>query len=182
MFIVLFLYYYLIFPQLRTLLIRSLQQSPSATSNSLDNLQLKYTCCGINGKNDYNNLSLDHFPSSCCRVPNCWHDTDINNHNGLNNTASLTHTNGCYPVIEKIVIVELWILVGIVAICALLQILAITLMCILNQRYKKLDDNPKFTISHLTAGVPINGSVNNSNNNIQGSSKTIEETVEITQI
>jgi hypothetical protein len=92
------------------------------------------------------------------------------------------HTNGCYPVIEKIVIVELWILVGIVAICALLQILAITLMCILNQRYKKLDDNPKFTISHLTAGVPINGSVNNSNNNIQGSSKTIEETVEITQI
>jgi hypothetical protein len=92
------------------------------------------------------------------------------------------HTNGCYPYIEKYVIIELWVLVGIVAICALLQIFAITLMCILNQRYKNLDDNPKFTISHLGSGVPINGIIHNSNNNIQGSSKTIEETVEITQI
>jgi hypothetical protein len=53
-------------------------------------------------------------------------------------------------------------------------------MCILNQRYKNLDENnSKFAINQLATGVPINGSLDN---NLQGSSKTIEETVEITQI
>jgi hypothetical protein len=52
-------------------------------------------------------------------------------------------------------------------------------MCVLNQRYKKLDDNPKFAINQLASGVPING---HDDNNVQGSSKTMEETVEITQI
>jgi len=99
--------------------------------------------------------------------------------NGSNNTVSLIHTNGCYSVIEKFITIELWTLIGITGLCALLQILAIRLMCILNQRYKKLDDNPKFAIDQLASGVPING---NGNNNMQGSSKTIEETVEITQI
>jgi len=99
--------------------------------------------------------------------------------NSSNNTVSLIHTNGCYSVIEKFITIELWTLIGITGLCALLQILAITLMCILNQRYKKLDDNPKFAIDQLASGVPING---NGNNNMQGSSKTIEETVEITQI
>jgi hypothetical protein len=179
MFTILFLYYYLILPQLRPLLIHSLQKSPSTTSNLLNIIQLRYTCCGINNKDDYNNISLDPFPSSCCRVPNCWHDTHINNNNGSNNTLSLMHTNGCYPIIDKYVTIELWTLVGIAGLCIPLQILAVTLMCILNQRYKKLDDNPKFTINQLASGVPING---HGNDNIQGSSKTIEETVEITQI
>jgi hypothetical protein len=52
-------------------------------------------------------------------------------------------------------------------------------MCTLYQRYKKLDDDPKFVINHIAAGIPIN---DNNNNNNQGSSQTIEETVEITQI
>ena len=136
--------------------------------------QLKYNCCGINGKNDYDNLSIDHpFPSSCCRVGNCWNDTNTNH------TIPLIHKNGCYPFIEKYVIIELWILVGIVSICALLQIFAITLMCILNQRYKKLDDDPKFTVSQLTGGVPINAIINN---NIEPLTKNPPESLEITQI
>jgi len=178
MFVVSLLYYFVILPQLRPLLIRTLQQTPLSTSNLLDYLQLKYTCCGINGKDDYNDLSLDPFPLSCCRVPNCWRDTDINNHNGSNNTTSLMHINGCYPIIGKYVTIELWILVGVTGFCALLQLLAIIFMCTLYQRYKKLDDDPKFTINHLGSGIPIN----DSNNNIQSSSQTIEETVEITQI
>ncbi len=175
MFTILFLYYYLILPQLRPLLTYSLQQTPSITSNLLDNIQLRYTCCGINNKNDYNNLSLNPFPSSCCRVSNCWNDTDIS----PNNTLSLIYPNGCYPIIDQYVTIELWTLVGITGLCALLQILATTLMCVLNQRYKKLDDNPKFAINQLASGVPING---HDDNNVQGSSKTMEETVEITQI
>jgi len=180
MFVVSLLYYFIILPQLRPLLIRTLQQTPLSTSNLLDNLQLKYTCCGINGKNDYNNLSLDPFPLSCCRVPNCWRDTDINAHiSNSNNTVSLMHKNGCYPIIKKYVTIELWVLVGVAGFCALLQILAIAFMCTLYQRYKKLDDDPKFVINHLAAGIPIS---DNTNNNNQGSSQTIEETVEITQI
>ena len=181
MFTILFLYYYLILPQLHPLLIHSLQKSPSTTSSLLDKLQSRYSCCGINNKEDYKNVSLNSFSASCCRVPNCWQDTINNNNNSSNNTISLMHTDGCYPVIVKYVTIELWTLVGIIGLCTFLQILAITLMCILNQRYKKLDDNPKFSINQLAAGVPINGMVNN-NNNIQTSSKTNKETVEITQI
>jgi hypothetical protein len=54
------------------------------------------------------------------------------------------------------------------------------LMCILNQHYKKLNDNPKCVTNQLVAGVPLNENINNNNN--QCSSKIIEETVEITQI
>jgi hypothetical protein len=182
MFIISILYYYIILPQLHPLLVRTLQQSPLATSNLLDTLQTKYTCCGINGKDDYNNLTLDPFPASCCRIPNCWRDTDINNNSGAMNTTSLMHTNGCYPMVDKYVTIELWILVGVAGVCALLQIFAITLMCTLHQRYKKLDDDPKFVINQLSAGIPINADMHHSNNNMQGSSQTMEETVEITQI
>jgi hypothetical protein len=178
MFIVSLLYYFVILPQLRPLLLRTLQQSPLSTVNLLDNLQLKYTCCGINGKDDYNNLPLDPFPFSCCRVPNCWSDTDINNHDGSNSTISLMHTTSCYSIIEKHVTIELWILVGVAGVCAFLQLLAMILMCTLYQRFKKLDNDPKFVINHLPGGIPIN----DNNNNIQNSSQTIEETVEITQI
>ncbi|CAF0974681.1 unnamed protein product [Rotaria sordida] len=181
MFTILFLYYYVIFPQLNILLIRSLQQTPSITTNSLDILQSKYTCCGINSKDDYNNLSLDLLPSSCCRVSNCWHDTSINNNNGSNNTVSLMHTNGCYPIINKYITFEFWIIGGVTSLCALLQILAITFMCILNQRYQKSDDNQKFVISHLGTDSSFNENINNNNNNnnnIQDSSNTIEEIVE----
>lgn len=180
MFIVLFLYYYLILPQLRPLLVHTLQRSPSTTSNLLDIIQFRYFCCGINSKNDYKNLSLDPLPSSCCRVPNCWHEADMNRNNSSNTTMPLMYSSGCYPIIHQYVTIEVWTLVGITGLCALLQLLAVMLMCIFNQRYKKLDDNnPKFAINQLTSGVPINSGVDT---NIQGSSKTIEETVEITQI
>jgi hypothetical protein len=180
MFTVLFLYYYFILPQLRPLLVHSLQRSPMTTSNLLDSIQSRYTCCGINNKDDYNNLSLDPFPLSCCRTPNCWHDTEINKTNSSNETMPLIYPNGCYPIIEQYVTIELWTFVGVTGACALFQLLAITLMCILNQRYKNLDENnSKFAINQLATGVPINGSLDN---NLQGSSKTIEETVEITQI
>jgi hypothetical protein len=51
-------------------------------------------------------------------------------------------------------------------------------MCTLYQRYKKLDDDPKFVINQFVAGIPIN----DNNNNIENSGQTVEETVEITQI
>ncbi|UJR07783.1 hypothetical protein I4U23_012065 [Adineta vaga] len=180
MFVVSLLYYFVILPQLPLLLKRTLEQSPLSTTTLLDTLQSKYTCCGINNKDDYNTLSLDPFPASCCRVPNCWRDTDINNHISIaNQTESLMYKNGCYSVIDRYVTIELWILVGISGLCALLQILALMFMCTLYQRYKKLDDDPKFVINHLTAGIPINSDIDK---NVQGSSQTIEETVEITQI
>jgi len=177
MFTILFLYYYLILPELRPLLIHSLQKSPSTTSNLLDIIQLKYTCCGINNKDDYNNLSPNPFPSSCCRVSNCWHDT---NNNSSNTNTSLMYPRGCYSIIDKYITIELWTYIGITGLCAFLQILAIMLMCILNQHYKKLNDNPKSVTNQLVAGVPLNENINNNNN--QCSSKIIEETVEITQI
>ena len=98
--------------------------------------------------------------------------------------------NGCYGIIEKYVISELWILTGVASICALMQLLIITLMCILYQRYKQVDDDPKFIISHLGPGISMDENINNNNNSsdldqlpqLQGSSQTIEETVEITQI
>jgi hypothetical protein len=176
MFVVSLLYYYFILPQLRPLLIHSLLKSPLSTSNSLDNLQLKYKCCGINGKDDYMNLPLNPFPASCCEEPNCWHNTNINN------TVSSIHTDGCYSIVENYITIELWILVGVTGCCALLQILAIIFMCVLHQRYKKVDDNPDFVINHLGSGIPINGNGNKSKNHIQGSSQTMEETLEITQI
>lgn len=180
MFIVSLLYYFIILPRLPMLLARTMQQAPLSMSNLLDPLQTKYNCCGVNGKDDYNNLSLDPLPGSCCRVPNCWRDTDINNHiSEANNTVSLMHANGCYSTIRNYVTVELWVLAGVAALCALLQILALTFMCVLYQRYKSLDDEPKFVVNHLAAGVPINGEATK---NAQGSSQTIEETVEITQI
>lgn len=81
---------------------------------------------------------------------------------------------------------EIWVLLGVAGLCALLQALAIGLLCVLSQRYRKLDDDPKFAISQLASGVPINENINNSNNGstapFEGSSQTIEETVEITQI
>lgn len=168
-------YYYFILSQLRPSLIHSLRQSPTITTDLLSFLQLKYKCCGINDKDDYNKLPLDSFPSSCCRTQNCSHDMAVNS---SNNTITSMHTNGCYPKIEKYLTIELWVLSGIAALCAILQILGISLLCILNQRYKKFDDSPKLMINHLTAGVPIN----NNNNNIQGLPKNIEETIEITQI
>ncbi|CAF1219507.1 unnamed protein product [Rotaria sp. Silwood1] len=183
MFTILILYYYVVFPQLHIFLIRSLHQSPSITRNLLDFLQTKYTCCGINNKDDYNNLLLDSLPSSCCRVSNCWRDTGINNNTGLNTTMSLMHTDGCYPIVNKYITFECLIIGGITGLCALLQILAITFMCILNQRYQKSDDNQKFVISHIGIDSSFNENINNNNNNnIQGSSNTIEEIVEVTQI
>ena len=178
------LYYYQILPQLSSLLLRSLRQNPLSTSQALHHLQSKYSCCGILSKDDYNNLSLDPLPSSCCRSSNCWHETDLNKKDGSNSTVSSIHSNGCYPVVEKFVTIEVWIVFGVAAICAFLQFLVIVLMCILCQRYRKIDDDhPKFAISHLPMGSPINENVNNNNNNqFEGSTQTIEETVEITQI
>jgi hypothetical protein len=88
------------------------------------------------------------------------------------------HTTNCYSIIEKHVTIELWVLVGVAGVCAFLQFFAMILMCTLYQRFKKLDNDPKFVINHLPGGIPIN----DNNNNIQNSSQTIEETVEITQI
>ena len=143
---VLVLYYFYILPQLPFLLLRSLRQSPVPTSHLLDTIQSRYACCGISGYDDYRNLSLNALPSSCCRVPNCWHDTNVNTPYDANATLSSMHGNGCYGIIEKYVTSELWILIGVASICALLQLLAITLMCILYQRYKQVDDDPKFII------------------------------------
>ncbi|CAF3089025.1 unnamed protein product [Rotaria sp. Silwood2] len=182
MFAILLLYYYVIFPQLHIFLTGSLHQSRSITINFLDYLQSKYACCGINNKDDYKNFSLDSLPLSCCRVSNCWRDIGINNNNGSNNTMSLIHTDGCYSIVNQYVTFEFLIIGGVTGLCALLQILAITFMCILNQRHQKSDDNQKFVISHLGTDSSFNENINNNNNNIQDSSSTIEEIVEVTQI
>ncbi|CAF1337367.1 unnamed protein product [Adineta steineri] len=172
------LYYYFVFSQLRSLLVHSFQQSPAATASLLDSFQLKYKCCGIDNKDDYNSISSDSFPSSCCQEPNCLHTKDVNNNStSLMNSKSLLHTNGCYPIVKKYLTIELLLLMGVTGLCALLHFLAIILLCILNQRYKKFDDIPKIMIHHLASGVPIN-----SNNYVQNVSKTIHEPVEITQI
>ena len=174
MLIILLLYYFLVLPQLRTLLVRTLEKSPMTISNQLDELQSKYICCGFTGKDDYKALSLDPFPSSCCRLPNCWRDTDINDHIASNTTISLMHTNGCYPTIEKYVIVELAVLAGVAAICAGFQFFAIVFLCVLYQRLKKFDEHSKFTIDHLGNALPIG----ESHSHIQTSTQSME----ITQI
>jgi hypothetical protein len=178
------LYYFSILPQLRSLLVRSLHQAPLSTSTVLDTIQSRYACCGIESKDDYRNLALDPLPSSCCRAgEKCWEDVQSNK------TSSAIHTDGCYSIVEQYVVLEIWVLIGVAGLCALLQALAIGLLCVLSQRYRKLDDDPKFAISQLAAGLPINENINNNNNNsssssapFEGSSQTIEETVEITQI
>ena len=148
------------------------QQKSSSTLDLLDRFQSKHACCGVNSKDDYNNLSSDLFPLSCCRISNCSRDIDINSHNG---SLSLMHMNGCHSIIDKYLIIELWILAGVATLCTLLQILASTLMCTLYRQCKQIDDDPKFVINHLDISK-------SASDDIQGSSKTLEETVEITQI
>ena len=179
---ILLLYYFMVLPQLSSLLARNLQKSPAMTSTLLEPIQSRYRCCGITSKDDYNHFSFASLPPSCCRTGNCWQDTDMNNSSTTTTTTSTSsmYWKGCYPIIEKYVTLQLWTLLAITGLCALFQFLAIILMCILNQRYRKFDDNdPKLAVAQLTSGVPINS---NAENNIQGSSTTIEETVEITQI
>lgn len=173
-FVVLFLYYFVILPQLRPLLTHTFQRSPTLTGNLLDSIQSRYSCCGINNINDYTKLTIPKFPNSCCRMPNC-----SNENQTIDSNDETMFTRGCYPIIERYVQIELWTLVVITGVCALLQIFAIILMCILNERYKKMDENPNFTINQMITGTPINA---NSENNFQSSTKTLEEPVEITQI
>jgi len=180
------LYYFQILPQLSSLLFRSLRQHPLSTSNALHHIQSKYSCCGIVSKDDYHNLALDPLPSSCCRLPNCWNEKDLNTNGTNNNTMASIHPNGCYPIVQRFVLIELWILFGIAALSVVLQFLIVVFMCVLSHRYRKHDDDePKFAISHLVPTTPINENVNNNNNNnenFDGSQQTIVETVEVTQI
>lgn len=178
------LYYFQILPQLSSLLFRSLRQHPLSTSNALHHIQSKYSCCGIVSKDDYHNLAVDPLPSSCCRLPNCWNEKDLNTNGTNNNTMASIHPNGCYPIVERFVLIELWILFGIAALSVVLQFLIVVFMCVLSHRYRKHDNEPKFAISHLAPTTPINENVNNNNNNenFDGSQQTIVETVEVTQI
>ncbi|CAF3080588.1 unnamed protein product [Rotaria socialis] len=172
--IVSLLYYFSTLPKLSTLLIPTLRQP----SQSINDLQSEYNCCGINGKDDYINLRLDPLPSSCCREPQCWRDSDINDYNGSNSTKQLIHIDGCFPLISRFVTIELLGLIGGIGFSVLLQILAVTFMCCLYQRFQKFDNDPNFVINHLASEK----SMNDSYGCLKGSSKTIEETVEITQI
>ena len=167
-FVISLLYYFLILPKLRFLLVRTLHQTPLSTSNLLDNLQMKYTCCGINSKDDYKDLSLDPLPGSCCRVPYCWRDTDINFHSGLNTTISLIHSNGCYSIIDRYVTIELWILIVVSGCCTLIQFFLMIVLCKLYRRFKNIDDDNDIQPKFVSHGVSIDNS-----------SRTIEE---ITQI
>jgi hypothetical protein len=176
------LYHHYVLPQLRVLLVRSLDEHPLSTSNTLATLQSRYTCCGINGKDDYTKLTLDPLPVSCCRSSDCWHE---NRHEqSSNRSVELIHTNGCYPIVDYVVTNEVWILLTVAAVAALLQIFLIGLSCILCHRYRKFDDNPKFAINQLTKDTIANENINNNNNNnnLDGSSQTLDETLEITQI
>lgn len=172
------LYYVEILPELRPLLKDTLSRAPSSTLHLINNFQSKYSCCGINDKDDYKLNQIDLLPKSCCRSQNCSYDTDTNDFHNSNNTISSIYTNGCYQFINRYVTLELWMCIGITGCCAFLELLAAMLVCTLYQRYEKFDDYPKFVINRIGTGK----SIDESNDNIQGSSKTIEETVEITQI
>lgn len=182
MFAILFLYYYFNFPGLRERLVSSLRQSPSNITALLDYFQFKHLCCGINNKDDYKNLSLALFSQPCYLQLNSLNKTDINN-NGLNNTNLLMDTGDCYSVVERYITFELQTIGVIICVCVFLQKLAITSMCVLNQRHQKFDENKKFMISRLDDEALSNENVNNSNNNnIHDSCKTIDEMIEVTQI
>lgn len=178
MLIVSLLYYFTTLPELKTLLSRTFQQQSLSTSKSFDILQLKYNCCGINGKDDYTNSSSGYIPPSCCHKSQCSFDIITNDYNSLNGTEQSIYLYGCYSIINRYVNIELLIIIGVTVFNFLLETLTITCMCSLYQRYRKFDGDPKFVINHLTHRK----SMNDSDDNIKGSSKTIEETVEITQI
>ncbi|CAF1315087.1 unnamed protein product [Adineta ricciae] len=165
------LYYYFILSQLRPLLVLSLREAPNATIKLLDIVQLKYSCCGIDGKNDYNQIVPNSLPSSCCREPNCWEETDLKS---TNSTLSSVYTSGCYLLIKQHLTIELWILIGVTGICSLLQIFAVLFLCVLNERYRKFDELPRLAINQLAPGVPMS--------NIQNVPKVVSEPMEITQI
>ncbi|CAM4764710.1 unnamed protein product [Rotaria magnacalcarata] len=182
MFAILFLYYYLNFSGLRERLVSALQQSSSKTKKLLDDIQSKHLCCGINNKDDYKNLSLALFPQSCYLQLNYLNKTDINN-TGLNNTNLLMNTGGCNSIVNDYITFQLWTAGVIICVSVFLQILAITSMCVLNQRHQKFDENKNFMISRLDDETLSNENVNNNNNNnIHDSCKTIDEMIEVTQI
>jgi hypothetical protein len=129
------------------LFVRSLEQSPSTSSTLLDHLQTKFTCCGIVHANDYANIALDPLPTSCCRLPNCWLDTDYNLHSGGNVTVMLMHNDGCYPIIGNYLVVQLWIFVGMASVSTGLASLLVLLMFVARCRQRNNDDeHPKFTV------------------------------------
>lgn len=166
------LYYFILFPQLNSLLLRTLHQFPLQTSNYLDHFQTKYSCCGFWKKDEYLNLPLDPYPSSCCRIPNCWRDNDINTDTSSNISLSLMHSKGCFPLIEKFLRIELGILIGVTGLCTLIEFVIISIMLSLQRRFEESTDRPKFLVSHRGQ----EGSINTIDR--QGSN----ETVEITQI
>jgi len=166
LFVVTYLYYYFILPQVKHLLIQSLQNGKGIAG--LDYLQDQHNCCGINNKTDYYLQSLntdipspvvDPLPMSCCisSAP-CWKDE-------LNQTdnSTMIYPQGCYPFVSKYLSIELYVLMAAAALCALFQFIGVTLFCALHHRYKKQNDEKFIQASSQ-------------------SNQTIEETVEITQI
>ena len=149
-------------------------------------LQSRYACCGIYSKDDYNTMSANLLPSSCCRVANCWNLTESNVKIISEDATSPIHTEGCFSTIRQYIFIQIWTVFGVAAVSAFLQFIALTSMCTLCERYRKFDQGPKFTLSQLnSSGITSNENANSNNNNnsdIQGSSQTIEETVEVTQI
>ncbi|CAF0724538.1 unnamed protein product [Didymodactylos carnosus] len=189
--IIAFLYFYIIVPQLKYLMLdtlnnhyyveakntssllalSSISSQPYSAIKALDYFQEKYQCCGINSKQDYLSLSSTPriaLPLSCCRktsvsvLPNsqdCWNQTGDGD--GIN-------LDGCYSNIHKFLTIEIWLIIGIALISALLQFLAIILLV---NTYRD-NKNPKFIINHTNNNHDVNTK----------SMETIEDTVEITQI
>ena len=54
----------------------------------------------------------------------CWEDVQSNK------SSSAIHTDGCYSIVEQYVVMEIWVLLGVAGLCALLQALAIGLLCL----------------------------------------------------
>ncbi|CAF1138907.1 unnamed protein product [Didymodactylos carnosus] len=191
--IIAFLYFYIIVPQLKYLMLDTLNNhyyvgaennsssflflssspfQPYSAIEALDYFQDKYQCCGINSKQDYPSLLMTTkltLPLSCCRrtsTPLLSNSRDCWNQTSGDDDS--INVNGCYPIIHKYLTFEIWTIVGIALTCAILQFIAIVLLLKIYRDNK----SPKFIINH-------NG--NNHQPNTK-SMETIEDTVEITQI
>lgn len=178
-------YLFNILPNLKSSLIQTLRNSRTSIPMGLDVVQLNYKCCGIQNGSDYKSVKLNLLPVSCCAVPNCWNETDLNTKVFNNGTSQSTHNDGCFSFINQFVTIEIWVIFAVSAGSTVLQFLALTLMCILCERYRKFDQSPKFTLSPIKTEITTKemGNVNNNNNcDIQDSSQNTEEAVEITQI
>lgn len=96
--------------------------------NSLDDIQKHFKCCGGNSSSDWRNspfVALSSVPDSCCRniTKDCGKDA-------LKDTSKI-YTDGCQPILDKVLKDNILWIVVVALIVAFVQITGIVLSCIL---------------------------------------------------